>query len=110
MEYKVYKITNMVNGKIYIGYTSQTLNRRFNQHKAKSKTNNLDNLHKAIVKYGFNNFKIELISSHNEMIDALNNEKKLIAEYNTIKNGYNISSGGEWGSKEKPTQIGRAHV
>ena len=107
MVYKIYKITNIINDKMYVGFTSQTIEKRFNQHKSKSKSDNLDKLHKAIKKYGVDNFKIELISEHQTMNDALDNEKKLISELDLTKNGYNLSSGGEWSPNEKIKLRGR---
>ena len=92
---------------MYVGFTSQTIEKRFNQHKSKSKSDNLDKLHKAIKKYGVDNFKIELISEHQTMNDALDNEKKLISELDLTKNGYNLSSGGEWSPNEKIKLRGR---
>jgi group I intron endonuclease len=107
MVYKIYKITNIINDKIYVGFTSQTIEKRFNQHKSKSRGDNLDKLHKAMKKYGVDNFNIELISEHPTINDALANEKKLISELDLTKNGYNLSSGGEWSPNEKIKLRGR---
>ena len=59
----IYKITNKINSKVYIGQTIHTLNYRKNQH-LKCARNYIDNcrlLNKALRKYGFDNFKWEII-------------------------------------------------
>ena len=60
----IYKITNTINNKIYIGQTVQSLNMRWNKNTYDAKVN-CDNLHRplynAFRKYGMDNFKIELI-------------------------------------------------
>ena len=47
MEFKgiIYKITNKINSKCYIGQTVRSLNKRIHEHKQASKSNNLDNDH-----------------------------------------------------------------
>ena len=55
---KIYKITNLVNSKIYIGQTIRSLKERFRQHIYKQ---GCTYLHNAILKYGKENFKIELM-------------------------------------------------
>lgn len=55
---KIYRITNLVNNKIYIGQTIRDLKVRFKQHCYKK---GCTYLHNAILKYGKENFKIELI-------------------------------------------------
>ena len=95
----IYKITNKINGKIYIGYTSRTLNRRLYEHawEAENRINEGSSyLHKAIHKYGINSFIIEAIEefSENEK-DWQELEKFYIQYYNTlVPNGYNILIGG----------------
>ena len=61
----IYKITNLINSKIYIGQTIRSINVRWNQHKSESFNNHGHgynyHLHNAIRKYGSDNFKIEII-------------------------------------------------
>ena len=94
----IYKIINLINNKIYIGYTSQNINARFSQHKSDS-LNNRDNsiLHKAIKKYGAENFKIEVIEEFDENKKEWQSlEKFYIKEFQSlIPNGYNILEGGD---------------
>lgn len=92
----------------YVGQTIQTIQQRFNGHKASAR-NGLDNtyLHRAMNKYGPENFNIEEITSiktscYEELSEKLNFlERYYIAEYNTLSpNGYNLTKGGaecsEW--------------
>lgn len=99
----VYKITNIINGKIYIGETINNINTRFKQHctaavGAKSCKNFY--FYRAIRKHGVSNFKIEELCkiTHvdrkilKELI--LKEEEKFILEYNSFGKGYNSTSGG----------------
>jgi len=89
----VYKITNKINGKFYIGKTVNPLYVRFSQHKhlALKKKENIY-FYNAIRKYGIESFQIELI----ETLD--NNDKLTLRERYWIKKlnpDYNLSEGGE---------------
>ncbi|AUR93441.1 GIY-YIG nuclease superfamily protein [Vibrio phage 1.187.O._10N.286.49.F1] len=90
----LYKITNTVSGKMYIGVTIDP-DRRWKQHKGmRTKCSALKD---AIEKYGHEvfNFKI-LCAGSDEYIDEL--EIKAIEEYKTlVPNGYNLTLGGEGG-------------
>ena len=86
----IYKITNLVNGKCYVGQTTQKLSARIAQHK-RCKTSALG---KAIQEYGLENFKVEeLETCPFDMLDE--REIYHIAANNCIvPNGYNSTSGG----------------
>lgn len=93
----IYKITNTINGKIYIGQTTKTLEERLKYHKRDSQR--LDTFfYRAIKKYGWENFKAEIIddsANTKEELDAL--EQYYIKKYNCFDNpnvGYNTQSGG----------------
>lgn len=88
----IYKITNLINGKVYIGQTSLTPEIRFNTHKKCYKSNGCSKLYKAMRKYGKENFIVETICETNNP-DA--DEKYWIKYYNSVELGYNISYGGE---------------
>lgn len=90
----IYKITNLVNGKCYIGQTISAINHRFNQHIYKSKEKNIERIiSKAIRKYGKENFKIEEISVAYTQEQLNFAEEFYIKSFNTISpNGYNLMS------------------
>ena len=98
MLHLIYLITNKINGKLYIGQTKD-IEKRWYSHcrsaKCQSKKDNMA-FHKAIRKYGKENFSIQILVADvpKEIIDI--KEIELIAQYNTTnrKIGYNLSSGG----------------
>lgn len=94
--FKVYKITNKINEKIYIGQTSQSLRQRYNAHKSKTNRGSNLRLHRAMRKYGFDNFEIKLLSEFETKEDVDREEIRLIKELKTQDNkiGYNIADGG----------------
>jgi len=57
----IYKATNLINGKIYIGQTIKSLNKRISEHKNTAKRNEGTRFHVAIRKYGFEKFTWEII-------------------------------------------------
>lgn len=86
----IYKITNLINGEAYIGQTINFERRKKEHLKAK------DNfaIHNAIRKYGIDNFSWEILEECSE--NLLNErEKYWISYYNTYKEGYNSTRGGE---------------
>lgn len=92
----IYKITNNVNGKVYIGQTIQTIKERFYQHCATKCSDSVLNMaiHKAIKKYGKSNFTIEVIEEVDK--NSLNDREKFWIEYyNSYNNGYNSTRGGQ---------------
>jgi group I intron endonuclease len=97
----VYKITNKINGKVYIGKTKSNLNSRIACHKHEAKgyrTNQA--IHKAIRKYGWENFTIEVVEDGIESLDFLNKQEMFyIQQYNSTNRnfGYNLTTGGDGG-------------
>lgn len=60
----IYKITNVHNNKIYVGQTTRTLEQRLKSHFSSTKNpNNKTYFANALRKYGFDNFKIEIIET-----------------------------------------------
>lgn len=90
----IYKITNLINNKIYIGKTVSSIAYRWDQHKSAAKHGVEWYLYNAIRKYGEDNFKIEQIE---EIKDELLNEREQywIKYYNSYKEGYNMTIGGD---------------
>lgn len=91
----IYKITNLVNNKVYIGQTERTLNIRWKQHRY---CKGCKYLHNAILKYGVENFKVEEIERV-PIKDLNEREIYWIASYNSTDRtvGYNILKGGKLG-------------
>lgn len=88
----IYKIENLINHKIYIGQTNN-IKRRFSEHKARGyEINSHKALYYAFDKYGVENFKFEIIE---ETEDYNEREKYWIKYYDSYKNGYNMTEGGD---------------
>ena len=96
----IYKITNKINGKSYIGQTIQNVKERFYQHCATKCSQAILNMviHKAITKYGKSNFTIEVIEEV-ESTNLNDREKYWIRYYDSYNNGYNSTEGGQDGIK-----------
>lgn len=86
----VYCVNNIINDKKYIGITTRTIDERFNEH---CKANSI--IGKAISKYGKNNFRIYQLDSADSKQSLFELEKYFINKYDTYKNGYNATIGGE---------------
>ncbi len=99
----IYKYTNKINGKVYIGQTNN-LQKRFNGHKSeafnpKSKGYNLP-FHCAIRKYGIKNFIYEVLEEieDGESQDFINDREIFFIDFYhslTTENGYNLTVGGD---------------
>jgi len=109
----IYKITNKVNGKCYIGATEKTLEERWNGHVKTAMVKKKDwILSKAIRKYGPDAFIKEVLEEHPDRkytFDVL--EPKYILEHNTFgENGYNMTGGSEGGIGHKHTEETRKRI
>ena len=124
----IYKITNLINGKAYIGQTCQKVETRWAEHK-RGKTSTNSPLKRAIEKYGWDNFSKEVIDTADTLEEALEKEIYWIEYYKTCvlvygkEAGYNLSRGGEgvfyitpeqenlilelWNQHNSLTQIGK---
>ena len=93
MEKYIYKITNKINNKCYIGQTSD-YKRRFQEHKMKGYGNeNNKLLYYAFDKYGIDNFTFEIIEDKTPLYNE--REKYWIKYYDSFENGYNMTEGGD---------------
>ena len=90
----IYKITNDINDKVYIGKTEFDIEKRFQEHCRDSlkDRNEKRPLYNAMNKYGIEHFKIEEIEQCN---DIENREKYWIEYYDSYNNGYNATLGGD---------------
>jgi len=93
----VYQFENTVNGKKYIGITSQILQKRINEHKcrARKEGGQRNIFYAALNKYGLENFNVKVLSECKTK-DEL--QKKEIELINKIKPEYNITPGGSVGA------------
>ncbi len=86
----IYKITNIQNGKVYIGQTIRPIEQRFKRHIIDALNGNLDtHFARAIRKYGKDNFQLSLICSCSSHEDMCEKERYWIKYYNSIEEGYN---------------------
>ena len=104
----IYKVTNIVNGKVYIGQTTRSLEERKYEHMYATKTNKYEKLtrdyfHKALDKYGENNFIWEILEycDSKENLDLaeewyIRYYKSYVGFDNSI--GYNLTIGGNGNS------------
>ncbi|MDX9691801.1 MAG: GIY-YIG nuclease family protein, partial [Acholeplasmataceae bacterium] len=93
----IYKATNKVNGKSYIGKSINPLEVRRNQHIKECKLNRSNSyFHKALLKYGCDQFDWFVIHECGDISTLNDLEISMINEHNTLTpNGYNLTTGGE---------------
>jgi group I intron endonuclease len=106
----IYKITNTVNGKSYIGQTIKSESERWATHLKDAVAGSGYGLHRAIRKHGDSSFSVEVIAeSTEEFLDEL--EIFFIRLYNTQSQfGYNMTSGGDGCRGCKWTDESRANL
>lgn len=90
----VYCITNKINGKQYVGMTSRTMKERWNSHCSSARNGSPFRFHSAIRKYGEDAFDVKVLFENLTVDDCRSIEHQTIAEYDTIKSGYNAKPGG----------------
>lgn len=87
----IYKVTNKINGKIYIGQTTANLEKRRSQHLYDSKTNRYKSIfHRALRKYGVDCFTWSIIETCNTYEELDEMEFHYIMQYDSHINGYNM--------------------
>jgi group I intron endonuclease len=98
MDYIIYKLTNKINNKFYIGITSETLNHRWKGHCRKARFGSTSNLHQAIRKYGEENWSKEILFEFKttDKKYAYSVEQEFINKYNAYEDGYNMDIGFGW--------------
>lgn len=106
----IYKIKNLTNDKIYIGLSCNPI-KRIKEHIRVAVKNYDDRaylIHKAIKKYGENNFEYSIIDFDFSLKNIMDKEIYWIAYYNSSnrKIGYNMTIGGEhWSENRGPRDI-----
>ncbi len=105
----IYKITNLINGKVYIGKTTRNIESRFYEHKYTAENigshNSAYPLYQAMRKYGIENFDFEILEECDDLIID-DKEKEYIKLYNSYIgfkncNGYNATLGGDGAIKHE---------
>lgn len=99
----IYRVTNNINGKIYIGLTTSTLPERKKVHKSKAFSTVVEYnrvFYNAIRKYGWDNFSWDILETLNTEEDLKNREIFWISHYKSFigfpdAHGYNMTLGGE---------------
>lgn len=108
--YTIYMHKNKLNGKIYIGQTSQEPRKRWDNGRGYTDCSRFYN---AILKYGWDNFEHIILYQNLSQEEANILEEKLIKQYNTQNDnfGYNIKAGGanRHHSEETKRKIGNAN-
>lgn len=101
----VYLITNLVNGKKYVGQTVQNPERRWARHKRNCVNGYPYHIYNAMRKHGIENFQFELIDECVCSEELFESEIRWIEHYDTFKGvGYNMTSGG------MSPMLGRTHT
>lgn len=90
----IYKITNKINNKCYIGQTINTAEARWERHQNDALSNRLDtHFARAIRKYKPESFELEIIDTASNQEELTKKENYWINFYNSVNNGYNETLG-----------------
>ena len=92
----IYKISNDINDKVYIGKTLSSIEKRFAEHIKDSDKETKENrpLYRAMRKYGIDKFHIEEIGSY-PLAELSQQEQYWIQFFHSYENGYNATLGGD---------------
>jgi len=105
----IYKATNIINGKVYIGQTVKALEKRISGHYSNARKNTTPGSYffKAIRKHGEGAFKWDVIDEADNPDELNQKEIYWISHYNSNgKGGYNLTDGGEGVRGYKVTEEG----
>lgn len=95
--WSLYRLTNLINGKVYIGQATD-ISKRWSDHRRATELNKPTQIiHHAMIKHGLDNFSFEIIACCKTQDDANELETILVAQYNSFVSngeGYNATLGG----------------
>jgi len=97
-KYEVYKIVNKINSKVYVGITNQGIKTRWYKHCSDAIHDSQFPLHRAIRKYGQDNFDVILLEECNSSEELCEREKYWIKQLGSLvkdNKGYNVTEGGD---------------
>lgn len=98
----IYKITNLVNNKVYIGQTRRDVSTRIREHINGAYHGTDFRIGAAIVKYGWDNFNVDILATAETIEDLNRLEHEYIQKYNSIECGYNVAPGGDSNVMDNP--------
>jgi len=110
--YKVYCLINLVNGKRYFGLTKRLVQARMAQHQGEARRGSPRLISRAIRKYGWGAFAVEIVAEGLTQEEACDLEVSLIARHDTSgAHGYNVAEGGQHGVSARPeTKVRRSEA
>ncbi len=91
----IYKITNLINHKIYIGRTTRTVEQRYREHCTAALKGDSRHLYCSMREYGIENFQVETIDVAESIEELSQKEAYWVAYYHTYDEGYNMTLAGE---------------
>lgn len=115
----IYKITNRINNKIYIGQTTQTLSGKIHNYKSEVKfyKGNPRLIILAMRKYGFENFSFEIVEDNIQTKEELDEREIYYIRFFDCQidngKGYNLENGGNSAGKHPESvkkKIGLAQI
>src|SRR5271156_1290667 len=95
--FRIYLITNQLNGKVYIGQTSRTVNQRWRNHISCAKRGEDHYLYRAVRKYGPTAFDVQEVAKleTKEQADSMERLWITVLRASDRNFGYNGSLGGD---------------
>ena len=105
----IYRITNTINNKVYIGQTKREPKLRFDEYRRGSHN---EHLNSSFATYGFDKFKFEVIDTASSPEELNSKEIYYISYYNSTNSskGYNLSEGGSGPTGVKWSDTSRSYV
>lgn len=96
----IYRLTHRGSGKVYVGMTTMPLSLRMSAHRSAARKGRPQPISRAIAKYGFDAFDVEVLATAQTVEDLAALEQQLIAAHKATdpRHGYNLSTGGKGGS------------
>ena len=91
----IYKITNIVTGKVYIGRTTRTVKQRYREHCVAALKGDPRHLYCSMRKYGLENFRVETIDVAETIEELSQKEAYWTAYYQSYAEGYNMTRAGD---------------